>query len=282
MTAPFWEAPGYFRAFNPSINVCRHDFPYSGFDSHSDFIQKRDNVFAASNAIACATDIYLSVNVDFGLRKKVFSEIRYVIIDRNQNTRSPNTFNIEYVPISIDLAHNDNFFQTYNYTAKITLHSSNMSTCSTGNVLVNLGMLQQNDLPPVGNAVASKPFDIQLTNCPRINIGYSFVAPVNVDSDDATGVVDLDSTATAQGIGIQISHRNDPVYNNDTIVYNPSYATPSYTSNWPLCQSQGTCTVNQNTSVNHTIPMQAAVYRKDNVVVPGKINASVLFHIVYP
>jgi len=33
--------------------------------------------------------------------------------------------------------------------------------------------------------------------------------------------------------------------------------------------------------VEHTIPMQAAVYRKGNIA-PGSINASVLVHIVYP
>jgi len=156
------------------------------------------------------------------------------------------------------------------------------STCTTGKTVVPLGMLHQNELPPVGNPTPSVPFAIELTKCPHVNIGYSFVAPTGVDFDNATGVVDLDSTATAQGVGIQIRHRNDPQYGNNTIVYNPSYATPSYTRNWPQCQSQGTCTNNQQTGVNHTIPMQAAVYRKDNVVVPGKINASVLFHIVYP
>jgi len=81
-----------------------------------------------------------------------------------------------------------------------------------------------------------------------------------------------------------VRHRNDPQYGNNTIVFNPSDYTsnPSYTRNWPQCQSRGTCTNNQQTGVTHTIPMQAAVYRTANNVTPGKINASLLVHIVYP
>jgi len=158
-----------------------------------------------------------------------------------------------------------------------------MGTCTTGNVVVPFGGGNESELPSITSTSISRPFDITLTNCPRVNIGYSFVAPGGIGYDDATGVVDLDSTpGNAQGIGVQISHRNDPVHNNDTIVFNPSdYITnPSYTRNWPQCQSQGTCT-NSGTGVTHSIPMQAAVYRT-GAVTPGKINASVLFHIVYP
>jgi len=164
----------------------------------------------------------------------------------------------------------------------ITIKYPPWGTCTTGNVVRPLHA-NQGDLVNDGDTSTAVPFDITLTKCPRVNIGYSFVAPNGIGHDNATGVVDLDSTpGNAQGIGVQISHRNDPVYNNDTIVFNPSdYITnPSYTRNWPQCQSQGTCT-NSSTGVNHTIPMQAAVYRK-SAVTPGSINASVLFHIVYP
>jgi len=137
-------------------------------------------------------------------------------------------------------------------------------------------MHSSTDLPSVGSPSTqpARAFAIEL----------SFVAPVGIGYDSATGVVDLDSTqGNAEGVGIQIRHRNDPQYGNNTIVFNPSdyINNPSYVRNWPQCQSQGTCTNNQNTGVNHTIPMQAAVFRKGTVT-PGKINASILVHIVYP
>jgi len=168
----------------------------------------------------------------------------------------------------------------------ITIRYPPWGTCTTGNVLVPLGTHYPNDLPSVGSPSTqpARNFNIELTNCPRVNIGYSFVAPNGIGFHDATGVVDLDSTAgNAQGVGIQLRHRNDPVYGNNTIVFNPSDYTnnPSYTRNWPQCQAQGTCTNNPSTGVNHAIPMQAAVYRK-SAITPGSINASVLFHIVYP
>jgi len=167
----------------------------------------------------------------------------------------------------------------------LTIRFLPWATCTTGNVVVPLGTHYPADLPSVGSPSTqpARPFEIKLTNCLRVNIGYSFAAPVSIGFDDMTGVVDLDSTpGNAQGVGIQLRHRNDPQYGNNTIVFNPSdYTTnPSYVRNWPQCQAQGTCT-NSSTGVNHTIPMQAAVYRTGNVT-PGSINASVLVHIVYP
>jgi len=68
-----------------------------------------------------------------------------------------------------------------------------IGTCTTGNVVRPLHA-NQGDLVNDGDTSTPVPFDITLSNCPRVNIGYSFVAPTGIGYDDATGVVDLDST----------------------------------------------------------------------------------------
>jgi len=170
--------------------------------------------------------------------------------------------------------------------SKTVLHTINikyapLGTCTTGDVLVNLGTINQSDLPFVGSTSTPRPFTIELTNCPRVNIGYSFVMPNSASQTGNPYVLGLDSTATAQGVGVQIHYRNDPVYGNNFIYIKPSLDRFfQYERRWPLCETSGYCT-NTNAGVNYSIPMQAAVYRLGNVT-PGKINASVLFHIVYP
>jgi len=164
----------------------------------------------------------------------------------------------------------------------ITINYPPWGTCTTGNVVVPL-YANQGELLIDGDSSTPVPFDITLTKCPRVNISYSFAAPNGIGYDNVNGVVDMDSASNAKGVGIQLRHRNDPAYANNTIVFNPTdYAnTPTYVRNAPpQCESQGTCT-DTPTGVNHTIPMQAAVFRK-SAITPGKINASVLFHIVYP
>jgi len=194
------------------------------------------------------------------------------------STLNSGVFDIATVSYPPALGGGSNGQAKISHSLKITY--SPQGTCTTGTVLVPLGTHTPNDLPSVGSPSTqpARAFEIELSNCPRVNIGYSFVAPNGIGYDDATGVVDLDSTqGNAEGVGIQIRHRNDPQYGNNTIVFNPSDYTsnPSYTRNWPQCQSQGTCTNNASTGVKHSIPMQAAVYRKGNVT-PGKINASLL------
>jgi len=218
-------------------------------------------------------------------------QIRYVMI-KDAFFSQPSDWNHRFIEINnVHVLNLDGRPGTTSSTSRRRLHQNlridiklNPSgTCTTGNVLVRL-YPNRSELLADGDTSAPTAFSIPLINCPHVNIGYSFVAPVGIGFDNATGVVDLDSTPNnAEGVGIQIRHRNDPVYGNNTIVFNPSDYTnnPSYTRNWPQCQSQGTCTNNQQTGVNHTIPMQATVYRKGNVT-PGRINSSLLVHIVYP
>jgi len=210
--------------------------------------------------------------------------VRYVMIQNANNSQLDSSSATSTNTIALFKARPQSTSVTQvTYRQTITINHPPWGTCTTGNVVVPL-YANQGELLNDGDSSTPVPFDITLTNCPRTTIGYSFVAPNGIGYDNATGVVDLDNTAgNAEGVGIQLRHRNDPLYDNNTIVFNPTdYAnTPSYVRNAPpQCESQGTCT-DTPTGVNHSIPMQAAVFRKD-AIMPGKINASVLFHIVYP
>jgi len=271
---PFYRAAAY--SWSSVLNIGTY---LQGGDAGNNNFSSAADYRAAFNALS--TDLQ-GVNV---VLYDAEAEVRYVLIKNASEIITELDDKSKSITTDfITLRSRPQSAQVTNATIRHTvlLKAPPTGTCTTGNVVRPLHV-NQGELVNDGDTSTPVPFDITLTRCPRVNIGYSFVAPTGISYYNATGVVDLDSTpGNAQGIGVQISHRNDPVYNNDTIVFNPSdYITnPSYTRNWPQCQSQGTCT-NSSTGVNHTIPMQAAVYRT-GAVTPGSINASLLFHIVYP
>jgi len=130
-----------------------------------------------------------------------------------------------------------------------------------------------------GVGTTSQPTDFELTfvNCPRVDFGYFFRAPATVEVIDAAlGVIGLDSTpGNAQGVGIQLRHRNGWFSNAPVRLNQPEDgdAGQVYWRAW-------TTGINTNQGVTHTIPLRAAVYRTGNVI-PGKINASILMFIRY-
>jgi len=153
-------------------------------------------------------------------------------------------------------------------------------TCTTPSVMVPLGGVPESALASPGPAAApwgTRDFNLPLTNCPRVSVGYFFRSPNGIAVDNVNGVVDLDSTpGNAQGVGIQLRHNGGyagtaPVqFNQDgnTTVYTRMPAMGHGSSTGPL---------------THTIPMRATVWRTSATpVVPGRINASVLVYIQYP
>jgi len=128
------------------------------------------------------------------------------------------------------------------------------------------------------NTVSTTPthFDLTLLDCPDVDVGFSFRAPPEIDIlNEAQGVIGLDSTATAQGVGVQLRHR-DGWFGDAPIQFNqpgdPDRESPVYwrSRNDGILSDQGR---------NHTIPLTAAVYHTGGPIIPGTIRASLIVFI---
>jgi len=177
--------------FNNCIDNIGHHIT-SGLGTYSEFSQ-------AVNTYGHYSCLYVLYRADV--------EVRYVKVQNSSFEFDSGTANeiIELLTLYRPQGVNNELKNVFSQA--ITIHYPPWGTCTTGTVLVPLGTHSPNDLPSVGSPSTqpARAFDIELSNCPRVNIGYSFVAPNGIGYDSATGVVDLDSTAgNAEGVGIQI------------------------------------------------------------------------------
>jgi len=111
---------------------------------------------------------------------KIDVQFKYVLIQQmgdvlDYSTLNSVVFDVATVSYPPALGGGGNGQAKISHSLKITY--SPQGTCTTGNVLVPFGAVNQTQLPSVGSTSTPKPFAIELTNCPRVNIGYSFVAP---------------------------------------------------------------------------------------------------------
>jgi len=106
--------------------------------------------------------------------------------------------------------------------------------------------------------------------------------------DNANGVLGLDSSATAQGVGIQIRH-NDPAheYGTDPIEFHQDGHEKVYWSRYPgpWATNVSGSSASTGAGVTHKIPLRASIYRTNpasDPIVPGLVRASLIFVIKYP
>ncbi|WP_277761313.1 fimbrial protein [Pseudomonas sp. A34-9] len=139
------------------------------------------------------------------------------------------------------------------------------ASCETPNIDLRMGTYTLSDIGSApGSTAAPVAFGINLNNCPKgINtVNYSFQR-VGETYDYRNGVIRLNSSSTAKGVGIQIKHFDNA----------PAIIDGTSKRSIGLFGSGG---------ASYTIPMNAAYYRIQNEELkPGTANAELNFTIEY-
>jgi len=213
----------------------------------------------------------------FGIYYDAWVEVRYVAIGPSLQKYVPNDHTVS-VNIVRMLAMPERRLNASGRLMQQSVYVKRMphGTCQTPfhqNIIVGLQADAQ-DL--YANTVSSTPthFDLNLLDCPLVDVGFSFRAPPGIDIlNAAQGVIGLDSTATAQGVGVQVRHRGG-WFNDAPIKFNqpgdPDGESPVY---W---RSNSDGVDSGLGGKNHIIPLTAAVYRTAPVIIPGSIRASLI------
>jgi len=143
----------------------------------------------------------------------------------------------------------------------------------------------------IGDSLPPTDFWIRM-RCPSnlAQIGYYVQSPQGFENE-AQGVIKINPSSSAKGIGLQITTRSisTPVYFTRDInaTYQPLKFGPTnlYLAHGSLIFGAGPDTNPLTTETDHTapdntIPLRVAVYRTGTVV-PGTYNASIFIHLVY-
>lgn len=135
-------------------------------------------------------------------------------------------------------------------------------TCTTPNKDVELVTVPASSFTGIGSTAATQPFSLLLANCPsRMNsIGYSF-APTTAVLDEANGVVALDDTSTARGVGIQLTDSN-----NRPIKFGTVYILEEY--NWVSAR-------------DYHVELEASLYQTETHMSGGSVSSAVTFTMDY-
>lgn len=136
-------------------------------------------------------------------------------------------------------------------------------TCTTPDVTVMLPEVSRAEFTGPGYTTARKDFELKFNRCPAgwASISYTFTPTTSV-VNSSNGVVALDSSSTASGVGIQLLTGNGT-----PLTYNTPYILNEYN------------TSAQNAS--YTVPLTAGLYQTDLTVIPGTANSSVTFTLNY-
>jgi len=137
-------------------------------------------------------------------------------------------------------------------------------TCTTPDVPVKLPSLPASDFPGAGSVKGTTTFNLQFQNCPSglYSIGYYFTPTTSI-VDAAQGVVALDGSSTATGIGVQLTEDNGTALK---FGVNNTYPLTTYAPS----------TVN-----SYSIPLKASYYQTGNSVNGGDVSTSVTFTLDY-
>lgn len=141
--------------------------------------------------------------------------------------------------------------------------SSTGGTCTTPDVDVVLPEVNSTQFTGVGSEAGRQGFNLLFNSCPSGlgSIEYTF-SPVTSIIDNLNGVVALDGTSTAAGIGVQLLNGEGIPINFDT-----SYALTQYD---PSAQN-----------ANYTVPMLAGLYQTDVSVNSGSVSSAINFTLTY-
>ncbi|WP_145480735.1 fimbrial protein [Yersinia similis] len=135
-------------------------------------------------------------------------------------------------------------------------------TCTTPNVIVNLPDVNLRQFTGIGSVTALKAFNLNFNNCPGglDGINYKFGATTNI-LNSANGVVALDTSSTAEGVGVLLRSQSDAA-----IELDKEYTMSGY---------------NTSSTQSYTVPMQAGIYQTENTVTPGSVKGGFTFTLIY-
>ncbi|HBN9636408.1 hypothetical protein APA73_15690 [Pseudomonas aeruginosa] len=135
-------------------------------------------------------------------------------------------------------------------------------TCVTPDVSVSLGSTPAGDFSGIGTTVARTPFTLSFQNCPPnlASIAYSFTPTTSV-VDAAQGVVALDATSTATGVGIQLLTQAGAA-----VQFGTAYPLESYDS---------------SQAASYSVDLQAGYYQTATTVSAGSANTAITFTMNY-
>lgn len=136
-------------------------------------------------------------------------------------------------------------------------------SCITPNVTVPMGTHNKSELKGVGTGTAAVSFNLSLNSCPAgmNNIKYEIDPATTVVGSATNGVVTLDATSTATGVGVQLQNNAGTAF--------------------PLGSLQTISGYNSTTGGNYTIPLKARYYQTGATVGPGTANTSMTFTMNY-
>ncbi|PHI29740.1 P pilus assembly protein, pilin FimA [Budvicia aquatica] len=135
-------------------------------------------------------------------------------------------------------------------------------TCTTPDVTVNLPDVGINQFKGIGDVKGLKAFNLNFNNCPGglEGIHYKFGATSSV-LNAANGVVALDSSSTAKGVGVLLRSQS-----NMPITLNTEYTLSGY---------------NASSIQSYTVPMNAGIYQTENTVKSGTVKGAFTFTLIY-
>lgn len=135
-------------------------------------------------------------------------------------------------------------------------------TCTTPDVNVNLRDVGIQELTGPGTIKGLTPFNLNFINCPDglSGINYKFGSTTSI-LDVANGVVALDASSGASGVGVVLRSAND-----DPVLLNTEYSLSGY---------------DNSAMRSYTVPLQAGIYQTENEVHSGSVKGSFTFTLIY-
>lgn len=114
----------------------------------------------------------------------------------------------------------------------------------------------------IGATAARTPFELSFQNCPPglASIDYSFAATTSV-LDAINGVVALDTTSTASGVGIQLLTQGG-----QAVQFGTSYPLDAYDS---------------NQTASYNVGLQVGYFQTSAAVTAGGANTAITFTMSY-
>ncbi|WP_082683275.1 fimbrial protein [Entomohabitans teleogrylli] len=135
-------------------------------------------------------------------------------------------------------------------------------TCTTPDVTVSMGDVSIYAFTGIGSTAAKTHFDLRFNSCPANmnSIDYSFAATTPI-LDAGNGVVALNASSTASGVGIQLMREE-----NKAVSFNELYRLESYSSAY---------------GGSYTVPMIASIYQTEKAIAAGSVRSAVTFTLNY-